>query len=359
MLDIQWPPGRERVSGRMRNLRLRRPWTLRRRSLVVPALDGGGDLAGTPCLVHLVRAANGLRSLREFASTLRRYDAGVEYELVLALKGFPSRDDAEPYLREVSDLCPTPLFFADAGFDVGVFLGVAGRLRRSRYCFLNSHVRLVGDGWLAKLDSVLRRPGVGVVGPFGSWASSHSWLRYSMGLPSFYSNVLPPRSVARAQLLEIELDQRRVERRSALRTAYERLWLLARMPEELVDFEPFPDHHLRTSAFMITHAALSEMRLFKVRSKMDAYALESGVNSITRQAEQMGLQALIVDSEGVAHERGEWDRSGTLWQGDQGQLLIADNRTLSYERGDATRKRLLAALAWGRPVEHSPSAQLR
>jgi hypothetical protein len=321
-------------------------WT--RRALTLPAHS---DSQGRPCVVHLVRRANGLRSLREFVAAFRRYEAGTEYELVLAMKGFRSRSEAEPYLAEAADLRPEILSFPDVGFDVGVFLATAARLRRTRYCFLNSHVRPACDGWLAMLDSALQRPDVGLVGPFGSWASFHSWLTYSMGLPSAYRGVLPPPSLVRALLREMELEQREGERRSALASLRTRLRLLLQVPEELLDFEPFPAHHMRTSAFMIAHAVLAEMPLFVVRSKMDAYALESGSHGFTRQAERMGLRALVVDRAGVTHEHPAWDRSQTFCQGGQERLLMVDNRTLLYERGDPARRRLLAALAWGTPVD--------
>jgi hypothetical protein len=334
---------------------MRRPWAWGRRPLTLPEQLGGGSPASPPCIVHLVRAANGLRSLREFAAALRRHDPGIEHELVLALKGFASRAEAAPYLEEVADLAPTTLFFPDVGFDIGVFLAAAARLRRARYCFVNSHVRPVADGWLAKLDAALDHPRAGMVGPFGSWASFHSWLTYSMGLPSAYRGVLPPPRVARRQLSEIDFELQGIERRAPLARVRTRLSLLAHAPEELLDFEPFPAHHVRTSAFMIPHAILAELRLFVVHSKSDAYALESGVQSFTRQVEQIGLRALVVDRAGAVYDREEWDRSGTLWQGDQERLLIADHRTLSYQRGDLARRSLLSGLAWGTRANPGPA----
>ena len=335
---------------------MRRPWEWTRRPLVLPASSAAED-AELPCVVHLVRAVNGLDAPREFARALRRHDAGREYELVLAMKGFSSPSQAAPHAREFIEMSPTVLFFDDVGSDVGVFLGTAERLRRSRYFFTNSNVRPSCEGWLAKLDGALRSSGAGLVGPFGSWASSHSWLRYSLGLPSAYSGgVLPPRREARAMLLEIDFEQLGIERRAAARTTLARLQLLSRVPEELLDFDPFPNHHLRTSAFMVSHAVLREMRLFRVRSKMDAYALESGSDSFTRQAERMGLRALVVDRGGAVYERDAWDCSGTLWQGEQKGLLASDNRTLAYECGDAVRRRLLSALAWGAATETDRSA---
>ncbi len=105
---------------------------------------------------------------------------------------------------------------------------------------------------------------------------------------------------------------------------------------------------------MISHAALRELRLAPVFNKMDAEVLESGRESITAQLERNGLSTRVVDCEGVAHGSGEWDRSGTFWQGEQERLLVADNQTRCYTAGTFARRSLLSTLAWGVSAAPSP-----
>ncbi len=312
------------------------------------------DSCGPPCVVHLVRAVNGIESLREFAAALRTHPPGIEHKLVLAMKGFASMEQAAPWIEEAADLHPQIEFFPDVGIDLGLFFAAATRLRRNRYCFVNSHTRPVVAGWLAKLDAALALPEVGMVGATGSWLSSHSWLTYSMGLPSFYRSVLPPSREARRLLLEIDLEQLRIDRRSKLDSLRTRLRLLLQLPEELLDFQPFPTPHLRNTMLMFRHETLRSLRLFAVRSKFDTYVLESGSLNMVGQLARMGLRALVVDSAGAAYEPAEWYRSGTYWQGRQERLLAIDNRTLSYERGDVARRRVLSALAWGLHADLAP-----
>ena len=333
---------------------MRAPWAWNRRPLSLPSFSGETGSCARPCLVHLVRKANGLLALRGFAQALRSNPPGIDYELVLAMKGFADAADAAPYLDEVADLAPVSLFFADRGFDLGVYFAVAARLRRERYCFVNSNGRPLVRGWLAKLDAALDRPGVGQVGATGSWASQHSWLRYSMGLPSVYRGLMPPRKVARELLMAIELEHRSLERRSAIDTFWARARTLLQLPEELLSFKPFPTRHLRPNTFMITHATLAELQLFVVRNKMDTYVLESAPSSITRQLEQLGLSSLVVDRDGAVYEPEEWDRSRTLWQGDQERLLVADNQTAYYTDGDFARRRMLSTFAWGPRADPRP-----
>lgn len=326
---------------------MRPPWAWRRKPLKLPESLGEGCSSERPCLVHLVRKANGLGSLREFAEAYRRHPPGIDCELVLAMKGFASALEARPYLKELADLETVTLFLADRGFDQGVYLTAAARLRRGRYCFMNSHGRPQVDGWLAKLNAALGRSGVGMVSPTAHWASAHSWLMYSMGLPSAYRGLMPPREVARDLFLAIEVEQKGVERPSTAARARTLLASLRDLPEGLVGFEPFPARNLRPNAFMIDHATLREMQLFVVRSKLDTYVLEGSRSSYTRQVEAMGLQALVVDVAGAVYGPEEWHRSRTFWQGDQEGLLVADNQTLAYTRAAPPSRSLLSTFAWG------------
>jgi hypothetical protein len=119
----------------------------------------------------------------------------------------------------------------------------------------------------------------------------------------------------------------------------------------LLFFEPFPSHHIRTNAFMLTGEMCSRMRLGKLRSKVDAYRLESGRASITRQVERTGLRAVVVTRDGHSHRVAEWPASNVFWQRTQENLLVADNQTREYERGDPDLRMLLSRYAWGESAD--------
>ena len=327
-------PNDARSEARVGNLQTR---------IVLPSLSDEVSTDEPPCVVHLARAANGLAPLRAFIRALRRHSPGCEYRLVLALKGFQSSEEATPYLAELADFDPEVLFFSDAGLDLGVYLATAAQLRRSRYCLLNSFSVPLVDGWLTKLDAALRQPGVGLVGATGSWTSNRSWVAYSLGLPSAYSGLLPPPRVVRRQMRALMSDQpstTRSGRTEAIRARALALRLFAGQ-------ERFPSPSLRTNGFMVSHDTLRLLRLRPIKTRVDSLALESGRNSITRQVQRLGLRVLLVNRAGETFDHQHWDRSFTFWQGSQQGLLVADNRTLLYERADPDLRRSLSNLTWG------------
>jgi hypothetical protein len=334
---------------------MRLPRASRRERLMLPEPSGED---ARPCLVHLVWAPLGVGPLREFAEALRSHPPGIDHELVLAMNGFASAGEARAHLDEVADLEPKVLFFPENGFDMGTYFATAARLRRERYCFVNSYARPLVDGWLARLDAALELPGVGQVGATGAWASGHSWFLYSAGLPSAYRGLMPPAAVARKLAREIDEELGGQGRGSVGDVVRARLELLRGVPRALLCYPPFPSRFLRTNSFMITHATLTRLRLHAIRNETDTYALEGSRWSITRQLEGLGLCSLVVDRAGAVYGPEEWHLSRTLWQGDQEGLLVADNRTLSYTNGDFARRRLLSTLAWGPMADpHPPREQ--
>lgn len=307
--------------------------------------------AGRPCVVHLVRAANGREPFDAFLRAWRRHPPGIDCELVLAMKGFPSRDDPATtgYLSEASDLAPQALWFSDSGLDLDVYFDAARQLARDRYCFLNSFSEPLVDGWLARLDEQVRRPDVGLAGATGSWASARSWMLHYMHLPSAYRSVLGGLAGTRQVFTESDDVQGEITDSKPPRSVTrERVAALRNLPEQIFAFGGFPNPHIRTNAFAIRGSTLERLHLPAVHHKARAYRLEGGRRSITSRVARLGLRTVVVDRQGHAYDREQWDQSDTFWQDDQGGLLVADNQTRTYEQADQDRRAILSGVAWGR-----------
>ena len=328
-------------------------------------------------VVYLVWGPLGTQPLHEFLSSYRRHGAGVEHELVVLFNGVGS--ERRPAL--VAELEGTEHRLLELGEpvqDLVAYAQAAALLEHERLCFLNSYSAILVADWLAKLAGGLDQPRAGLVGATGSWASLRSGVLNSLFLPNPYRGVVPERRVAREQFIAIEREQQDSRARLGLRLAgaapgadehedppprrslagsvMATLKTLPPMPEQLLRFEGFPAAHVRTNAFMVERTTFAALRTGAIKRKMDAWALESGRDSFTRQVERRELRALVVDRDGCCYEREQWQLSRTFWQGDQEGLMVADNQTRTYANGSFDRRRLLSAFAWGRSADPTPSS---
>ncbi len=301
--------------------------------------------SGSVCVVHLVRAGNDPEPHRAFFDSYRRHAAGIPHELLLLLKGFTSRSGADQYRALAGDLPSRELRVSDHGFDLNAYFEVVKREHSTYLCFVNSFSTILVDGWLAMLREALRQPGVGIVSATGSWASQRSCMLYQLGAPNAYARAYESRRRTRAEFrahTSVPADpgarQRPIARRFETARGFVR---------QAIYFDPFPAYHLRTNAFMATRHTLARVRVGPLQTKLDAYRLESGTRSITKQIEAMGSDVLVVGRDGTGYHKADWDRSDTFWQADQDNLLVADNQTREYERGDVALRLLLSRFAWG------------
>jgi hypothetical protein len=305
-----------------------------------------GDLG----VLHLAREANGLEPFRSFLDSYRDHAAGVDHEVVLLLKGFGSEEATEPYRTLAADVSSRSISIRDDGYDLGSYLDAAERLDFERLCFLNSFSTVNSDGWLAMLASPLDDPGIRVAGATGSWGSQASMIRYHLRLGGPYADVYRDRAATRRVFKGLGAAGPEPPAGLASRAVG--------AGRTLVAFPDFPAPHLRTNAFLIRRDLLLGLGLPRPRSKLDAYVIESGRRSLTRQVEQTGA-AVVVGRNGDVYQPTDWARSRTFWQGDQENLLVSDRQTRSYERGSDELRLVLSRFAWGAQADPVPTRTSR
>ena len=308
-------------------------------------------------VVHLIWGPLGAAWPRQFLDSYRQHHAGVDHDLVFLLNNVD--DSMRVTLSDELGGVPHRLLDLDGPMqDITAYAQAVDRLDHDRVCFLNSYSTILAPNWLASLKQALDQPGVGLVGATGSWASLYSAVLNSFLLPNPYRGVVPKRSVTRDEMnaIQLELEQMRTgpnnqqigtARRTLANSVISTLKALGPMPAQLVQFPPFPAYHIRTTAFMAERATLASVQMAGITGKKDAYLFESGRNSLTRQMQRRGLRTLVVGRDGSFYDRDQWHLSRTFWQGDQEELLIADNQTRTYTNGGLNRRRVLAGFAWG------------
>ena len=276
------------------------------------------------CVVHLVRKKNGLVPFRNFLESYLKNPAGIKHDLLILYKGFNRKASISPYEELLKDIPHSFLRVADFGFDLRSYFVAAKKHDSKYFCFLNSFSIILDEGWLLKLYRHISQPGVGMVGATGSWES--------IG-PSCVRRIQNP---TYKQLVSF-LFHRSLE-------IYFRLY-----------FDRFPNYHLRTNGFMISRDILVRIHRGVMVRKMHAHRLESGINSITKQVERMGLKALVVGKDGKGYERQEWDVSNTFRVEGQNNLLISDNQTRAYSAAEPQWQQKCEFFSWGKmAIESKP-----
>ncbi len=270
------------------------------------------------CVVHLVRQKNGIAPFKNFLSSYIANPGGIEHDLLIIFKGFINREDALPYQQLIDTIVHKEFFIDDAGFDINAYFAAVNNYNYKYYCFLNSFSSLLDHDWLLKLFSNLIKQNVGIVGASGSYESI-----YTNFITGFTSDINTNLNIIGRFELLIQLIKYRYY------------------------FDPFPNYHIRTNGFMISSDVMREIRCDILMNKMDAHRFESGKQSLTKQIFQMNLNALIVGKDGQSYEKQDWHRAGTFRQGDQSNLLIADNQTNAYSLADSLQREKLILCAWG------------
>jgi hypothetical protein len=232
--------------------------------------------------------------VEQFIASYGRHQPGTEHRLVLALAG-PGRDRT-PWRRVFAGFEHEALEVGGS-IDLDRYREVVERVPAERYCFVNTETVVLADGWLGHLERNLLAPDVGMVGATGSYESPNS---------------LRPGPLR------------------AMRPGY----------------PSFPNPSLRTNGFALERELLQTLDWPTGLTKLEAVALETGSNSLTRQVRERGLATLVVGRDGVGYPPERWRASATFRSGDQANLLLADKRTRHYQDGGPLTRRGLAWLAW-------------
>lgn len=291
-------------------------------------------------VVHLVRKPNGIAPFRRFLNSYREHAPGAPHDLIIVFKGFNRADTAE-YDVLLEDLPHKSMFVPDLGFDVNVYFETVRRLEYRHYCFLNSYSCILAAGWLGNLRRWITTAGVGLVGATASYQSISS---------GHFAHIekmkaMPTLQRARASAKIILADARPAA--FLAQRAWFRILRLAGVWKPERDFPPFPNHHLRTNAFMGSRETLLKIRVEPMRFKVSAYKFESGRDGLTNQVRRLGLRVLVVGRDGEGYDPERWHLSNTFWQGSEENLLVGDNQTEFYLAADSATRALRSRYAWG------------
>ncbi|MDI1299683.1 glycosyltransferase family 2 protein [Methylotenera sp.] len=285
------------------------------------------------CVVHLVRAQNGIEPFRRFLVSYQLNHGGINHDFLLVFKGFSQSSDLKAYREILKPFQYLSLEIPDAGFDLTAYFKAAevfGNQYRF-FCFLNSFSEVLDANWLKKLYQHSLNSEVGLVGASGSWQSHNINFKSKIKVIFDYDGPFASKAFwKKCIVLLVESVKHTLIR---------------------IDFPPFPNPHIRTNAFLISSSLINTIKMNPILSKYDAYKVESGYEGLSQQIMRMGKKILIIGKDGKAYKKEGWNKSQTFWQSNQDNLLVADNQTRDYQYGSLGRRRYLSMSAWQASVD--------
>lgn len=289
-------------------------------------------------VIYLARGiGGGLASAEAFFESYRRFGAGHPHDLVVVMKGWEGVAGQDEVACMAAAHSATIIHLPDDGYDWGAYMRAAGLLPHEWLCFLNTHSRIMSQGWLAKMCNAAEQPTVGAAGATASLGS-----------------ILPAFKLFPQQLRDIR------ERKGLLKAAAAAAYFGPAYPIGFVKhvwrFSGMPNPHLRSNAFLVRRQDFVEFcKTTKIpRSKGDTLILEHGKMSLTRFLHAKGRVTVVVDANGRAYPPDAWAESGTFWVPGQPNLLVGDNQTQAYHNAGVYRRRFLELAAWGRVFTPNP-----
>lgn len=250
----------------------------------------------TVAAVYLARGAeqNWRYLFKRFLNSYKQYEAGYYHKLYIIFKGFTNALEFNEAIRMFETVKHTRVLLEDNSYDIGAYIELANQINEEIICFLNTSTEFIAVNWLNLLLLNLMLPKVELVGASASYESNS-------GL-----NPMFPR---------------------------------------------FPNPHIRSNAFMTIRSTFCDIaNTFKIENKIDALLFESGPMSITRQIKSNGLEALLVGRNGRGYATQWWPTSSTFRQGNQFNLLIADNQTRAFSSLPWNEKREVMKRTWGKVI---------
>jgi hypothetical protein len=115
-----------------------------------------------------------------------------------------------------------------------------------------------------------------------------------------------------------------------------------------MNFDEFPNPHIRTSSFLINSKLFFNFIKFKqLRNKEDTLKIESGKNSLTKYLKKKGIITYVVNSDGKKFEEKNWKLSETYCYLNKNKSIISDKHSRKYLKLSNNEKKIIRSRVWG------------
>ena len=276
-------------------------------------------------VIYLAWLPYGMEHFKRFIDSYQCFDADYEHQLVIVFNGMTVAHPDKPkaYLAYLENRgIPTYrcLYYAN-GQDIEIYRKAAREIPAVYILFFNTYSTILASHWL-KYYMQNFDDQTGIIAATGSYQSYYS---------SVFQKQVGGWEAAKGLLYNFRKYK---------------LFIKAFIYWRFL-FKPFPNPHIRTSAFMVKKDIFIELKKGVIDTKFKAYRFENGRNGLTGFYLAKGLKILVVDRFGKTYLPSTWKSSNTFWINNQENLLVADNQTAIYSNATPEEKTEMSRLAWG------------
>lgn len=236
------------------------------------------------------------------------------------IKGEINNEDFKK-IQEYCALCNiNPIFFQikNEGLDIDSYFEILDLINTKYVMFFNTTSVILVKNWLSLfINNFLINDNIGIIGATGSLASNLSI------------------TISKLKKIRLKFNNLREIGR-----------LIIGIVKYRIDFNLYPNFHIRTNAFMIETNLLKAYPNKTFKTKYNAHKFEHGKNSLTNFILNKGKLAYVVDKNMNLFDSSNINQSQNFWKGNQKDLIIDDKQTLIYQNSSQNNKIALENLIW-------------
>ena len=276
-------------------------------------------------VIYLSWVPYGIDLLKQFIQSYQTFTANTPHQLVIVFNGVKNETDYTPFLNFATATLQKDVKYLvmESGQDIAAYQYAASKVDTEYIFCFNSFSKILAPSWLYKYQQAFLQSNVGLVSATAS-CQSH------------INNVFETHAIA-WEFTKPFLYNYNKYKLFIKTIGY---WYFL--------FKPFPNAHLRTTAFMIKRAVFLSIKCKPLTSKFKAYLFESGRNGFTNQIIKKGLIPLLIDKDGNTCTIDKMHTSKTFWLQQQQNLMVADNQTEIYANALQQQKMIMSKKAWGK-----------
>jgi len=259
---------------------------------------------------YLFTAFDKREKLISFIRHYRKNKPGLNHKLVICYKLLDTKEiiKTRKYLKNINYIeFIDPIKKND--WDFGSYKRVSKLFYDKEILFLNSHSYPICKDWLKKLFLFKKKDTV--IAPTASYES----LVDSIKLKNKFHKIIR---------------------------------YLVRKYRFKINFDEFPNPHIRTSSFLINSKLFYNFIKSKpLRNKEDTLKIESGKNSLTKNLKNKGIKIYVVNSDGKKFDEKNWKFSETYCFLNQNKSIISDKHSRKYLNLNNNEKKIIRSRVWG------------